>query len=77
MRLGQIHSYHKIYEDDEDIEDFVSIEEANLRNRYYCNETNEILKIFKEKCVLCRANPIVCSFRHCGYQVICENAILI
>ena len=37
------------------------------------NGTNEIVKIFNQKCVICLENDSIYAFRNCGHLWLCEN----
>ena len=37
------------------------------------NGTNEIVKIFNQKCVICLDNDSIYAFRNCGHLCLCEN----
>ena len=37
------------------------------------NGTNEMVKIFNQKCVICLENDSVYAFRNCGHLCLCEN----
>ena len=39
----------------------------------YIMESNEIVKIFNQKCVICLENDSVYAFRNCGHLCLCEN----
>ena len=37
------------------------------------NESNELVKTFKQKCVVCLEKDGVYAFRNCGHQCLCEE----
>ena len=58
-------------EDLSDIEDEIEDDIENEINEI--NGTNEIVKIFNQKCVICLENNSVYAFRNCGHMCLCEN----
>ena len=40
---------------------------------YFCNGTNEIVKIFNQKCVTCFQNNRVYAFPECGQLCTCND----
>ena len=72
----QIHNFYP-HEEDEENEDGDLIEEfeenEDLVETNYCNATNEVVKIFNRKCVICYERGSVYAFRQCGHQCVCEH----
>ena len=63
-------------DDEEDIEgeDDVLVEDGEvLVETQYLNGSIEVVKIFKEKCVICCERDSVYAFRQCGHQCICKQ----
>ena len=58
-----------LVEEDEDIE-IIEYEEDEIR---YYNGTNEVLKIFNQKCIICLENDSDYACSQCGNQSICEH----
>ena len=77
MKRSQIQTFHPHDEKDEENEDNdlieVDEEDEDLTETNFCNENNEVVKIFNEKCVICYEKDTVYAFRKCGHQCICEN----
>ena len=48
-------------------------EDDDLIETNYLNGTNEMVKIFNRKCVICYEKDTVYAFRQCGHQCLCEN----
>ena len=63
-------SAHTLTTDDDLVE-----EEEDLIETNYCNGNNEVVKIFKQKCVICYERDIVYAFRQC-YQNKGDNDII-
>ena len=60
--LEQNYSHHNPEDNDEvdeHIEDNEDFDETDLKNKQFFTGTNEILKIFNEKCNTCWKNPVV------------------
>ena len=55
-------------EDEEDIEKDVNIQELE-----YTDESNEVVKIFNQKCVICFEQESDYIFKQCDHQCICEE----
>ena len=55
------------------IEEESSDEEFNEDEGEIYNGTNEIVKIFNQKCVICLENDSIYAFRNCGHLCLCEN----
>ena len=57
--------------------DDVSVEENeeddDLIETDYCNENNELVKIFNQKSVICLEQDSNYVFRRCGHQCACEH----
>ena len=52
---------------DQEIDEEVEI----FENKFY-NGTNELLKIFNQKCVICLEKDSIYAFRQCGHLCLCE-----
>ena len=48
-------------------------EVEDLIETRYLNGNNEVVKNFKQKCVICSERDSVYAFRQCGHQCICEQ----
>ena len=48
-------------------------ENEDLIETNYCNGTNEVVKIFNQKCVICYDKDSVYAFGQCGHLCICEQ----
>ena len=59
--------------DIEDEDDDLVEEEEDLIETNYCNGTNEVVKIFNQKCVISYERDSVYAFRQCGHQCICDQ----
>ena len=59
-------------DDISDVEDEVE-ENEDLIETNYTNGTNEVVKIFNQKCVICYEKDSVYAFRQCGHQCICKD----
>ena len=55
-------------EDEEDVQEDVSIHELE-----YTDGSNELVKIFNQKCVICLARHSECIFKQRGHQCICQE----
>ena len=58
----------EIVEDEEDIEEDVDIQELE-----YTDGSNEVVKVFNQKCVKCLEWDSDYIFKQCGHQCICEE----
>ena len=58
----------EIIEDEEDDE-----EDVNVHEQEYTDGSNEIVKIFNRKCVICLERDSEYIFKQCGHQCICEE----
>ena len=58
----------QIVEGEEDNE-----EDVNIHELEYADGRNEVLKIFNQKCVICRERDSDYIFKQCGHQCICEE----
>ena len=58
-------------EEDDEVED--EDEEDEINEEEFYNGTNEMVKIFNQKCVLCSEKDTIYAFRKCGYLCLCEN----
>ena len=59
----------EIVEDEEDIEEDVNIQELE-----YFDGSNEGVKLFNQKCVICLERDSDYIFKQCGHQCICEES---
>ena len=53
---------------EEDIE-----EDDDIHELEYTDESNEVVKIFNQKCVICLERDSGYIFKQCGHQCICEE----
>ena len=58
----------EIVGDEEDDE-----EDVNLQELEYTDGSNEVVKIFNQKCVICIERDSDYIFKQCGRQCICEE----
>ena len=58
----------EIDEDEKDVEEDVSIDELG-----YIDGSNEVVKIFNQKCVICLERDSDYFFKECGRQCICDQ----
>ena len=85
-RYEQIYTYYtKTNEDDEEDDEEEGIwraqrsldvwarEQEALFKLDRCNGSNEVVKIFNQKCVMYFENRSVYAFRQCGHQCKCKN----
>ena len=75
LERSLIHSFWPDHgEDDDDLveEDEIERNEDLIETQYF-NGTNEVVKIFNQKCVICYERDSVFAFRQCGHQCICEQ----
>ena len=76
LERNLIHSFWHGHGDniDDDLveEDEVEGNEDLIETQYF-NGTNEVVKIFNQKCVICFERDSVYAFRQCGHQCICEQ----
>ena len=59
-------------EDDEDVEEDDE-EKVDIRELEYTSGSNEVVKIFNQKCVLCLERDSEYIFKQCGHQCICHQ----
>ena len=72
LEPSQIHTFYPPIEEDEE-EDDIKVEELDDPvEPSYRNGTNEVVKIFNQKCVICYERDSIYAFRQCGHQCICE-----
>ena len=64
-------SINTLMEDEIEIVEDEDADEVD-ENQIY-NGTNEIVKIFNQKCVICLDKDSVYAFRNCGHLCLCEN----
>ena len=60
--------------DDLIVEDDSVEEDEGFIETNYCNDNNEVVKIFYQKCVICYERDSVYEFRKCGHQCVCEQS---
>ena len=76
LEHSQVHTFYP-HEEDEENDDDDLVEEVeekeDLIETNYCNGTNELVKIFNQKCVICYKKDSVYAFRQCGHQCFCEQ----
>ena len=75
LERSLIHSFWSGHgEDDDDLveEDVVERNEDLIETEYF-NGTNEVVKTFNQKCVICYERESVYAFRQCGHQCVCEQ----
>ena len=48
-------------------------EDVNIHELEYTNGSNEIVKVFNQKCVICLERDSDYIFKQCGHQCICEE----
>ena len=58
----------EIVEDKEDVE-----EDVNIHKLEYTDESNEVVKIFHQKCVIRLEQDSEYLFKQCGHQCICKE----
>ena len=64
----------RFYENDEiEMERNEEDEEDEIFENKFYNGTNELVKIFNQKCVICLENGSIYAFRQCGHLCLCEN----
>ena len=56
----------------EDIEDNIQ-EDVNIHELEYTDGSNEIVKVFNQKCVICLERDSKYIFKQCGHQCVCEQ----
>ena len=59
--------------DDETESDLLVEEDEDLIEKNYCSGTNEVVKNFKEKCVICCERYSIYAVRQYDHQCICEQ----
>ena len=57
----------EIVEDEEDV-----AEDGNIHEVEYTDESNEVVKIFNQNCVICLERDSENIFKQCGHQCLCE-----
>ena len=74
LERSRNHTFYPHIEEDAEDEDDVSVEEdEDLIETKYSNGTNEVVKIFNQKCVICYERDSDYAFTQCGHQCICEQ----
>ena len=75
LEYRQIHTFYP-HEEDEEYEDGDLVKEVegneDLIETNYSKGTNEVVKIFKQKRVICYERDSVYAFRQCGHQCFFE-----
>ena len=73
LEYSQIHSFYCDIEDKnvEEEGNDVLVEEDEEVETNFCNWTNDVVKKFNQKCVICYERDSVYAFRQCGQQCIC------
>ena len=76
MEQSKIHTFYP-HEEDEENEDGDLVEEneenEDMIETKYGNGTNEVVKIFIQKCIICYERDSVHAFRQYGHQCISED----
>ena len=74
LERSQIHTFWPHIEEREEDEDDVLVEEdEDLIETNFCSGTNEVVKTFNQKCVICYERDSDYAFRQCGLQCFCEQ----
>ena len=75
LERSLIHSFWPGHGEDNDnlVEEDVVEGNEDLIETQYFNGTNEVVKIFNQKCVICYERDSIYAFRQCGHQCICEQ----
>ena len=76
LERNLIHSFwpgHGEDIDDDLVEEDVVEGNEDLIETQYFTGTNEVVKTFNQKCVICYERESVYAFRQCGHQCICEQ----
>ena len=71
-----IHTFYTNDEEDEEDEDDVLEEEDEdevLVEKNCCNGSNEVVRIFNQRCVILYEKDSIYAFGHCVHQSICED----
>ena len=71
LERNQIHTFYPHIE--EDAEDVLVEQGEDLFETNSCNGTNEVIKIFNQKIVICYERDSDFAFRQCGHQCIFEQ----
>ena len=53
--------------------DEYEVDENEIYENVFYRGTNEMVKIFNQKCVICLENDSVYAFRNCRHLCLCEN----
>ena len=67
-----IHTFCPGHGEDIETEDNIQ-EDINVHELEYTDESNEVVKIFNQKCVICLERDSEYTFKQCGHQCICEG----
>ena len=67
-----LHSLEESSDEEED-ETNEDEEEDEIDEDVIYNGTNELVKIFNQKCVICLDKDSIYAFRNCGHLCLCEN----
>ena len=77
LKHTQIHNFWPGFEESEDNEDDYLLEEdeenEDLIDTKFYNGNNEVVKIVRQKCVVCLERDSIYAFRQCGHQCFCEQ----
>ena len=76
LERSLIHTFWPSVEEDmEDEQDEIEEDEEgdNIYELEYTDGSNEVLKFFNQKCVICLEKDIEYIFKQCSHQCICED----
>ena len=62
----------EIVEDEEDDEEDIG-EDGTIQELKFTDGSNEVVKIFNQKCVICLERDSDYIFKQCGHQRVCEE----
>ena len=71
LECSQFHTFYPHDEDDDLVEE--NEEDEDLIETNFTIGNNEVVKIFKEKCVMCCERDSIYTFRQSGHQCICDD----
>ena len=63
-------TFLEIVEDEEDVD---VEEDVNIHELEYTDGSNEVVKIFNQKCVICLERDSEYIFKQCGHLCLCEE----
>ena len=69
---ARIHSFYLDSEENAEDEDNIQ-EDVNIHELEYTHGSNEVVKVFNQKCVICLEWYSDYIFKQCGHQCICED----